>query len=215
VAAIEQVREQKRANKEAKEKEAAAVAPSRASNAQQNKMDDMYRMINEMSEKNYGTEVPNVTNISNTKNITNTLNALTQTLNTQTNYYQRRQTVTNITNILKQARPDLGTAAKIDELKKSITDLALQKKANLATKNIVTDLHRMTQDKIDEEAEAKEQREARRQGRKALRAKFVEAQGVLNDPTEEREAFRARILSVSLFPNVFNQETIMTSLGPS
>jgi len=59
------------------------------------------------------------------------------------------------------------------------------------------------------------QKEERRQGRKALRRKFVEAQSVLNDPTEERNAFRARILSVSLFPNVFNQETIMTSLGPS
>jgi len=34
-------------------------------------------------------------------------------------------------------------------------------------------------------------------------------------PTEDRQAFRERILSFSLFPNIFNQKTIMTSLGAS
>ena len=34
-------------------------------------------------------------------------------------------------------------------------------------------------------------------------------------PTEERQAFRERILSFSLFPNLYNRNTIMTSLGAS
>jgi hypothetical protein len=53
------------------------------------------------------------------------------------------------------------------------------------------------------------------EGRKKMKEEFDRGKMKFNDPTEERNAFRARILSVSLFPNVFNQETIMTSLGPS
>lgn len=34
-------------------------------------------------------------------------------------------------------------------------------------------------------------------------------------PTEERQAYREKILSFSLFPNIYNQKAIMTSLGSS
>ena len=54
-----------------------------------------------------------------------------------------------------------------------------------------------------------------KEGKKKLSEEFKRGKEVLSNPTEEREAFRARILACSLFPNVFNKETIMTSLGPS
>jgi len=95
-------------------------------------------------------------------------------------------------------------------------------KKDLYVKRLLQNVHSMIQSDIDKrdelaalQMEEMNQKEERRQGRRALRRKYLEAQSVLNDPTEERNAFRARILSVSLFPNVFNQETIMTSLGPS
>ena len=55
----------------------------------------------------------------------------------------------------------------------------------------------------------------KKEGKKKLREEFKRGKEVFTDPTEEREAFRARLLACSLFPNVFNKETIMTSLGPS
>lgn len=55
----------------------------------------------------------------------------------------------------------------------------------------------------------------KREGKKKLQEEFKRGKEVFTDPTEEREAFRARLLACSLFPNVFNKETIMTSLGPS
>jgi hypothetical protein len=53
-------------------------------------------------------------------------------------------------------------------------------------------------------------------GKRLMRQEYkIGKEGPKYVPTEDRQAFRERILSFSLFPNIFNQKTIMTSLGAS
>ena len=61
-----------------------------------------------------------------------------------------------------------------------------------------------------------EKREARSEGRRKLKEVYDRAQrGSKEVPTMERHAYRALILSISLFPNLHNHEQIMTHRGAS
>ena len=61
-----------------------------------------------------------------------------------------------------------------------------------------------------------DKREARSEGRRKLKEVYDRAQrGAKEVPTMERHAYRALILSLSLFPNLHNQEQIMTHRGAS
>lgn len=52
-------------------------------------------------------------------------------------------------------------------------------------------------------------------GRKYLKAEFKRGKQEHPAPVEDRAAYRAHILAHSLFPNVFNRETVMKYEGAS
>lgn len=50
---------------------------------------------------------------------------------------------------------------------------------------------------------------SKKEGRKAMHAEFKKGKEVYLAPVEDRESFRKRILSMSLFPNLFNKDNLL------
>lgn len=55
----------------------------------------------------------------------------------------------------------------------------------------------------------------KKRGKQIMKAKFKASKEVYPIYADERHKFRAQILSMSLFPNVFNHEMVHTNLGAS
>ena len=65
------------------------------------------------------------------------------------------------------------------------------------------------------ESQSKRAQPTKKKGKQALRHTFKEAQVEHPAPVENAMEFRRKILSVSLFPNLFNRETVMSHSGAS
>jgi len=63
------------------------------------------------------------------------------------------------------------------------------------------------------EAETKRAQPTKRRGKQMLKQVFKEAQVEQPAPVENAMEFRRKILSVSLFPNLYNREMVMTHKG--
>jgi len=63
------------------------------------------------------------------------------------------------------------------------------------------------------EAETKKAQPTKRRGKEMLKQVFKEAQVEHPAPVENAMEFRRKILSVSLFPNLYNREMVMTHKG--
>ena len=62
------------------------------------------------------------------------------------------------------------------------------------------------------EAEYATANPTKRQGKKILKQEFKRGKQQLSEPVHDRESYRRHILSISLFPNVWNNTQIMSRL---
>jgi hypothetical protein len=64
-----------------------------------------------------------------------------------------------------------------------------------------------------QQAQSKEAQPTKRRGKQLLKQEFKRGQMEHPAPVENAMEFRRKILSVSLFPNLFNREMVMTHSG--
>lgn len=111
-----------------------------------------------------------------------------------------------------------GPAAKEARLKK---ELEMEKEIENRISKYIEDPRRKKQQEIEEynykqilEAQEKiVQKDAKQKAKKKLKEEYNKIDYL--PYTDERDKYRRYILSLSLFPNLFNHHQIMTSLGSS
>jgi len=123
---------------------------------------------------------------------------------------------------MPQLRPRIkrgeGPAAKEARLKK---ELEMEKEIENRISKYIEDPRRKKQKEIEDytyeqilEAQEKlKQKDAKKQAKKKLKEEYNKIDYV--PYTDERDNYRRYILSLSLFPNLYNRDQIMTSLGSS
>jgi DNA-binding IclR family transcriptional regulator len=69
--------------------------------------------------------------------------------------------------------------------------------------------------KAEIKSEYQQAKKMRTRGKSYLKAEFKRGKQNIPAPVMDRAEYRAHILSLSLFPNLFNKEMIHTNLGAS
>lgn len=124
--------------------------------------------------------------------------------------------------MMPQLRPRIkrgeGPAAKEARLKK---ELEMEKEIENRISKYIEDPRRKklkeiedyTYEQILEAQEKIKQKDAKKQAKKKLKEEYNKIDYL--PYTDERDKYRRYILSLSLFPNLYNRDQIMTSLGSS